>query len=106
MSFRVRVLRVADREVNAIVQWLFDRSPDGAARWISAFDDALKRLANDPQQCGLAPESEFVNYELRQIFFGTKAGRRFRAIFTIVDDEVLILHVRGPDQRELRADEI
>ncbi len=106
MSYHVNVLHQAYREADAIVHWLFQRSPEGAARWINAFDSAMIALAENPQRHGLASEIDFVPHEVRQTFFGTPAGRRYRAVFTIVADEVRVLHVRGPGQRLLRAEEL
>ena len=106
MSYHVNILRQAERETNAIVHWLFERSPEGAARWIDAYDNAMQALAVDPQRYGLAPENDFVDYCIRQLFFGTPAGGKYRAVFTIIGDEVRVLHVRGPGQRLLKPEEL
>lgn len=106
MSFRVHVLARAERELDAILVWLVRRSPQGAARWLAAFEDAKDRLASNPLLCGLAPENDFVDAEIRQAIFKTRRGRRYRALFTIIGEEVRILHIRGPGQRLLTRREL
>ena len=56
--------------------------------------------------CELAPEDEFVDEEIRQAFFQTRRGQRYRVLFTVIDNEVRVLHIRGPHQRLLRPDEL
>src|SRR5438445_7762435 len=103
MPFRVVLLGGAERDVDGIVAWLVERSAVGAARWLDALEEAKTKLAENPCSFGLAPEAEFVDAEVRQIIFKTRRGRRYRALFTVIEDEVRILHVRGPGQALLRA---
>ena len=105
MPFRVILLGRAEYDVNAIVDWLIERSPQGAARWLASFDDARTNLANNPLGYGLAPEDDFVDNAIRQIIFKTRRGRRYRALFTEIENEVRILHVRGPGQAPMKASE-
>jgi hypothetical protein len=106
MSFSVVVLGRAAGEVQAIAAWLAERSPQGAMRWLDAFEAAKNYLAANPFACGLAPENDYVDVEVRQIVFQTRRGNRYRALFTIAENEVRILHVRGPGQPLLSADEV
>jgi plasmid stabilization system protein ParE len=106
MRFRVVLLRRAEREVEATVAWLAERSPQGAARWLAAFEEATAKLAEKPLGFALAPENEFVDLEIRQIFFKTRHGRQYRAVFTVVEKEVRILHVRGPGQTLLQPGDL
>ena len=108
MRYQVKVLRRADRDVDEILHYIGveQSSPTGARRWYQAYAAALERLAVSANTLSLAPENEFVNYEVRQVLFRTRRGRPYRGIFTIVGDEVRLLHVRGPGQDILQADEI
>jgi toxin ParE1/3/4 len=106
MSHRVVVLTRAQDELLSIALWLAERSPEGALRWLDAFDVAKAHLAANPFAFGLAPEDESVRRGIRQVFFKTPHGRRYRALFTVVDDEVRVLHVRGPGQAPMTADEV
>jgi plasmid stabilization system protein ParE len=105
MGFRVVLLRRAEDEVDSILAWLVERSPQGAQSWLAALERAKTDLAENPGSFGLAPEDAFVDMEVRQVIFKTRRGRRYRAIFTIVENELRILHVRGPGQSTLGADD-
>ncbi len=105
MSHRVVVLRRAEEELTAIALWLADHSRDGAVKWLDAFERAKDSLAADPYGGETAPESEFVEAEVRQILFKTRSGNRYRALYTIEGNDVRILHVRGPGQTILRPDD-
>ncbi len=106
MTYSVVLLSRAETELAEMAVWLSERSPEGAVRWLDAFDTARKALSANPEGCGLAPEDELVEEEIRQILFQTRRGQTYRAIFTIVEDEVRILHIRGPRQRPLQAKEL
>jgi plasmid stabilization system protein ParE len=106
MSYQVVVLARAERELREIVAWLYARSPQGAANWLTAFEAAKRTLAINPEAGALAPESESVGTDIRQILFKTKQGRRYRAIFVIVEKQVRILRIRGPGQALLESEEL
>lgn len=106
MSHRVVVLRRAEEELTAIALWLADRSRDGAVQWLDAFERAKDSLATDPDGGEMAPESEFVEAEIRQILFKTRSGNRYRVLYTIDGNDVRVLHVRGPGQPMVPPDEL
>jgi plasmid stabilization system protein ParE len=106
MKFRVRTLRRAERDYREIMVYIAERSKEGAAAWARAFDKALLRLEELADTFPLAPEDEYVDFEVREILFKTRRGLVYRALFTIRAQEVLILHVRGPGQDFLTADEL
>jgi plasmid stabilization system protein ParE len=106
MPHRVVLLRRAEENVQAIVAWLAERSPRGAAAWLVAFEEAKLRLAENPLAYSLAPEDALVDSEIRQVLLKTRRGRRYRALFTIADNAVRILHVRGPGQSVMRASDL
>ncbi len=106
MNYRVVVTAPADRDVDEIAAWLYRRSPQGARRWLDAFESATRSLAESPLRFGLAPEASIVSQEVRQQFFKTPHGRQYRLVYVVVDKDVHVLHVRGPGQRLLRSDEL
>jgi len=108
MSFLVRVLRCADQEVQDILHFIAKErmAPEGARAWYRAYEAALERLAEAARTLPLAAENEFVNYEVRQILFKTRKGRTYRGLFTIVGEEVRLLHVRGPGQDVLKGEQV
>ena len=106
MTHTVVLLSRAETELAEIAVWLSERSREGAVRWLNAFDAARKSLSENPRSCGFAPEDELVDEEIRQILFQTRRGQTYRAIFTIIDDEVRVLHIRGPRQQPLHSNEV
>jgi len=106
MSYRVTVLARARQDFDGIVGWIFERSPQGADRWVTRFEEALARLEENPFVAPIAPESEELREEVRQILFRTRAGRTYRALFLVTGDEVRILRIRGPGQEPLRPQDI
>ena len=62
-----------------------------ADKWLKSFiATCKKRLRQFPESCSIAPESEDLERELRQFVID-----RYRVIFTIKDDIVFVLYVRG-----------
>jgi len=106
MTYRLRILPRAEADIEHIFQWLQQRSRQGAAHWYTVFHEAAARLVTNPLGYELARENEFVAHEIRQILFKTPRGRTYRGLFTVTGDEVRLLRVRGPGQRDLQSDEI
>jgi len=106
MILKLRVLPSADRDLQSIFDFISQQSPEGAERWWNAFLDAAARATSHPAQYAFAPENSLVDRELRQFFFNTRLGKKYRAILTIAGDELLILRVRSPAQGKLADDEL
>lgn len=68
-------------------------APVTADRWLARFESALQSLAVHPERCGLAPENDAVAATIRQLLFG-RTSSVFRILFTVVGEEVRILHIR------------
>ena len=79
------------------------RAPEAAARWFNGFVDALETLRSFPKRCGLAPENEHFEQEIRQLLYGRRGGV-YRAMFTIAGDEVHVLHIRHAARKPLEPD--
>ena len=106
MTYRVVVLRHAEEQVAATIEWICQASPAAALRWTEAFESALERLAANPARFGRAPEAEILGRDLRQILFRTRHGHVYRAVFMIDADEVRVLYVRAPGQDSLTPDDL
>ena len=108
MNYRLRTLQRARRDVETIIDWIANtrNAPQGATRWLAAYEQAAESLANVPYSYGFAPENDYVEQELRQFLFKTRHGRVYRGVFTVEGDDILILRVRGPGQPPLQADEL
>lgn len=106
MTYRVQPTAQAEADIERIFAWLSQRSPEGAARWYESFWNAAERLKTMPHSCGLAPESDDFNDEVRHMLFGTRKGRTYRALFVVRGDLVQILCVRGPGEQPVKPDDI
>ena len=106
MTYRVTILRRAWHDVLATETDIAARSEQGAESWVKSFDKALASLKKDPLREPIAPDSEGRPEETRNIMFRTRKGRTYRAIILVESDEVRVLHVRGPGQDTLGADDI
>jgi plasmid stabilization system protein ParE len=58
MNFKVVLLWRAERDLDHILLWLNERSPQGAANWLRAWDKTFAILESSADTYGLSPESE------------------------------------------------
>ena len=106
MNYSVRLVTSAKADVDDIFSWLLSRSSKGAANWYSSLSARLERLSDDASGCAVAREAHRLKRDLRETYFKTRYGNRYRLIFTIVESEVRILRVRALGQQLLRADDL
>ena len=106
MTFSVRLVTSAKTDVDDIYGWLLTRSANGAFNWYSALSARLEKLAYDASGCAVAREAHRLKRDLRETYFKSRYGNRYRLIFTIVESEVRILRVRTLGQKLLRAKEL
>ena len=98
MSFRVTVTSQAANDFEGCFNYVAGRSQQGAKALREAFGKAVKSLEQNALAHGFAPESKDHPCEIRQFLFQTKHGRKYRALYMIKNDQVNVLHVRGPGQ--------
>jgi plasmid stabilization system protein ParE len=82
-------------------RYLFENahSPGYAEDWYEMIEAAIIGLADFPLRFGIAPENNEFEEEIRHRVVGS-----YRVIFTIVDAQVRVLHVRHGRQYVLRPD--
>ena len=78
--------------------YLQSRSPQGADTWATEFHSVISDLEDSPERHGLAPENSDHDRELRQVIFRTKKGNPYRLIFTVNEEKVFVLSMRGVGQ--------
>lgn len=105
-EFQTKIMDTAKGEYAAMLDYIAARSSRGATAWADAFDQALRKLKSNPLKCPLAPESADHARELRQFLFKTRKGQTYRGIFTVEDQLVYILHLRGPGQDLIEPHEL
>ncbi len=106
MKLRVKTLPRAEGDIRSIAGYLYPRSRPGAAAWVNALDQATIWLADNAMSCSDADENEHFDINVKQMLFKTKRGRVYRVLFTVVDEEVRILRVRGPGQAPLDPEKL
>lgn len=106
MKFNARLLWRAQRDLDHILAWLSERSPQGAASWLRRWDETFAVLESSADEHGLAPEGEGLELEVRQILFRTRKGREYRALYTIQGADVYIMHIRAPGQDFVAPEEL
>lgn len=106
MTVNVRVLPRAEEDAFAVFDYIA-RHPRRRVRWWRAFEAAVTTLAvTNPAGYSLAPEDDLTDQTLRQFFFRTKQGRTYRGVFTVVDQAVVVLRIRGPEQAPANPEEL
>jgi plasmid stabilization system protein ParE len=101
MTFQVRLLRRGQADADGIFLWLRKRSPAGAVAGYAALLKRLDDLSENATACSIAPEAQRLGVELRQAFFKTRRGRKYRLLFVMIGTDVRVLRVRGPGQRPI-----
>ncbi len=92
-------------DMDKACQWIKERSPEAAAKWFNGFVEALNSLTTAPERCGLAPENDAVEPEIRQLLYGRRGGV-YRALFTITGSQVRVLHIRHTARQSMLPEEI
>lgn len=101
MAFRVEISAQAERDADAILEWLLSQQTGQAGiDWFLELDEAFASLAEFPERCPLAPENTRFPFEVRQLFYGKKP-HLYRILFTIEADSVQVLHIRHGRRKPL-----
>jgi plasmid stabilization system protein ParE len=77
------------------------QSPSRADAWLEGVQRSCQTLSDLPRRCPLAPENDSLDYETRQLLYGS-----YRIIFAIEGDAVVVLHVRHGSRRWMTPDEM
>lgn len=82
------VIRDLENSFNwGVINW----GEEAATRWFNQLENIIEeRLSSMPKSCPIAPESERFPIEIRYLIFG-----RYRVLFTIEEDFVKIMYLRG-----------
>lgn len=105
MTFRVVITRRAREDLRRYFLLAAEHAPGTAAKWLDRFETALGSLAIHPERFPLAPENNLVEDMIRQSFFGQRVGR-FRVLFTLRDEDVIVLHIRRGTMKKATAEDL
>lgn len=102
MTFRVELTAEAERDLDAILEWLLDQQAgETGLRWFEELEEAIASLSKLPQRWPVAPESFAFPFEVRHLLYGHRP-HIYRILFTISDKVVYVLHVRHGRRRVLK----
>ena len=93
MRYKVKIGVPAKRDIAFIVEWIAEFDERAAKEWYKRILDAIRSLEHFPERCRLAPESDLVPPDIRQLLHG-KRPHIYRILFTIGAKKVHVLHVR------------
>src|SRR4051794_29095699 len=105
MAHSVHITARALREIDGALAWLAEQSRASAVRWYEQLMEAVRSLENNPERCGLAPESEWYPGAIRQLLHGKRRGV-YRVLFEVRGNTVYILRVRHSAQALLEPGEL
>lgn len=105
MNYRVVITATAKSNLREYYQRAAENALETAANWLNRFHAALQTLSTQPDRCPVAAENSLVESEVRQFNFGRRVGT-YRALFTIVNNEVQILHIRRAALGTASADDL
>jgi plasmid stabilization system protein ParE len=97
VSYRVVVTARAAADAIETFRWIAERSPDAAAHWYEALEQAIATLAEMPERCPVADESEQLGIILRQLLYGRRRSV-YRILFSIEGETVTLHHIRHTAQ--------
>ena len=106
MYFEIVLTRQAEKELAAAAEWISEQSQNTAIseQWFNRFVDSLRSLNQFPSRCSLARENHLFPIEIRQLFFGRR--RTYRALFTIQEQQVIILTIRHTALPDVQPDDV
>ena len=101
MAYKVEVSEEA--EADEVYDWIAEHSPSRAAKWYNGLLNAIRSLAENPQQYPVIPEGDSFDEEVRHLLYGKRKGV-YRVLFTIRDDVVYVLHILHAARGSLPGD--
>jgi plasmid stabilization system protein ParE len=94
LILRVVITPNAEAELRAAYRYIHDRAPEAAREWVKGARRKIKSLAHDPERAPLAPESVAFENPIRELFYGSGNRGTYRILFTVLGQQVYVLHFR------------
>ena len=87
-KFRVEIAPAAERDIEAIWDYIAQDSPENASAFIIAIEEQIETLEHFPLRCLFISENEILGTSYRHLLYGN-----YRTIFRIAGKAVIILRV-------------
>ncbi len=101
MTFQVEISPSALADAEESFLWIQQESSAKADEWYNGLVEAILSLENFPNRCPLAPESEDIGREIRQLIY-----KKHRILFGVTDDVVQVFRIRHTAQDRLLQDDL
>lgn len=106
MAYRVLLTAKAEGDVAIVLAWFRDQQATAAGgRWLAGLQARIDTLATNAERCNVAPESEEIGEEIRELIYG-KGRFKHRLMFCIVDRTVHILRVWHSSRDAITRDDM
>lgn len=105
MTLRIIITPNAEAELRAAYRYIHDRAPEAAREWVKGARRKIKSLARDPERAPLAPESVSFENPIRELFYGSGNRGTYRILFTVLGQQVYVLHFRHGSMLPVEPDQ-
>ena len=102
MTYRFEISERARADADEAYAWIAQRSLEQAERWYQGLFEQIETLTSHPLLCPVAAEDDKFPEEIREMLYG-KRHNKYRIVFTIRDDTVVVLYVRHVARDEIES---
>jgi plasmid stabilization system protein ParE len=97
-KYRVIVTPEAQAGIRQAFEYIYERAPLNAARWLQRLYQRVDTLEHFPERCAFARERQFLEEDLRQLVF-----QSYRVVFRVDETHhtVYVLYVRHAKRRAI-----
>ncbi len=100
MTYRFEISDRARADADEAYAWIAQSSPEQAERWYQGLFEQIETLTSRPLLYPVAAENDKFPEEIREMLYG-KRRNKYRIVFTIRDDTVVVLYVRHGARDEI-----
>ena len=100
MIYQIQITARALADADEAHDWIAEHSYERAARWYQGLFKQIETLKKQPKRCPVAAENAKFPAEIRELLYGKRRGK-YRIIFTIRDDTVVILYIQHGAKGEI-----
>ena len=102
--YQLEVTERARDDADAAYAWMTENvSPVFAEKWYQGLFKQIETLTKLPTRCPIARESRKFPEKIQELVYGkVKHKHKYRILFTIRDDTVVILYVYHSSRKDLK----
>jgi len=67
MTYQIEISPTAIQDIENVLEWLKVNAPALSYRWARGCYETMLKLENFPNRCPLAPESQYLEIDVRQL---------------------------------------